>query len=123
MCDYSLEMYRSRPAQQGAVYETRRFRSGSIGFTTREDDETAVCMSCDMRLALSGIPHHVQRAYDVKVDEVVTFIRLDSEAYRDGVRFDNGAKITLQQLGTHVKARVVDALTSPRKMRETVEAV
>jgi hypothetical protein len=32
MCDYSLEMYRSRPAQLGERYETHQFQSYSIGF-------------------------------------------------------------------------------------------
>jgi hypothetical protein len=32
MCDYSLEHYRSRPAQLGEKYETHRFESRSIGF-------------------------------------------------------------------------------------------
>lgn len=32
MCDYSLEAYRSRPAQLGEQYETHQFPSYSIGF-------------------------------------------------------------------------------------------
>ena len=32
MCDYSLEHYRSRPAQLGEKYETHQFESRSIGF-------------------------------------------------------------------------------------------
>ena len=31
MCDYSLETYRSRPAQLGERYETHQFPSSSIG--------------------------------------------------------------------------------------------
>ena len=34
MCDYSLEMYQSRPAQQGEEYISNRFRSGSVGFVS-----------------------------------------------------------------------------------------
>ena len=32
MCDYSLEMYGSRPAREGGAYAATRFPSGSIGF-------------------------------------------------------------------------------------------
>jgi hypothetical protein len=32
MCEYSLEHYRSRPAQLGEKYETHQFESRSIGF-------------------------------------------------------------------------------------------
>ncbi len=42
--------------------------------------------------------------------------------YRDGVRFANGAEISLQQLGPGVKAIVIDALKNTRKVLETVDA-
>ena len=37
MCDYSLEMYGSRPAREGEIYVTTRFPSGSIGFASAGD--------------------------------------------------------------------------------------
>src|SRR5260370_16388430 len=49
MCDYSLEMYGSRPAREGELYVTTRFPSGSIGFASPGDPRTAVCMQCDTR--------------------------------------------------------------------------
>lgn len=115
MCDYSLEMYRRIPAQQGATYETHRFRSGSIGFIAADDPETAVCMACDTRLMLHDIPQSVRNAHHLRADEEVTFIRLDEQTYHDGVRFANGRKLTLQQLGTGVSADVIDALTATHK--------
>jgi hypothetical protein len=42
MCDYSLEMYGSRPAREGEIYVTTRFPSGSIGFASAGDPRTAV---------------------------------------------------------------------------------
>ena len=112
MCDYSLEMYRRIPARQGATYETHRFRSGSIGFIAADDPETAVCMACDTRLMLHDIPEPIQDAHHIKADEEVTFIRLESQTYRDGVRFSNDRQLSLQQLGTGVTADVIDALTA-----------
>ena len=47
MCDYSLEMYQSRPAQQGEEYISNRFPSGSIGFVSPGDQSIAICMACD----------------------------------------------------------------------------
>ena len=123
MCDYSLEMYRSRPAREGVNYETHRFQSGSIGFVAPEDPSTAICMASDMRLKLEGIPERIQLIYSVTANEVVTFARLEIGMYRDGVRFANGTEITLQQLGLGVTACVIDALNSKRRMRQTVEAV
>ena len=77
MCDYSLETYRSRPAQLGERYETREFESLSIGFIAPGDPRTAVCMAYDTKLRLEGIPERVQRAKCVSANEDVTFIRLE----------------------------------------------
>ena len=54
MCDYSLEHYRSRPAQLGEKYETHQFGSWSIGFIAPGDASTAICMACDTKLRLRG---------------------------------------------------------------------
>ncbi len=123
MCDYSLEFYRSRPAQQGEKYRTHRFPSGSVGFIAPGDTSTAVCMASDMRLKLEGIPESVQQIHGVSANEEVTFVRLDSGCYRDGVRFANGAKANLQRLGPRVNAVVTDALLTPRRELETVHAI
>ncbi len=113
MCDYSLEMYRSRPAVAGERYETRRFTSGSIGFVSPGAPDVAVCMACDTRLEVSNIPRHLQLSCDVPEAAIATFIRLDGGPHHDGMRFANGAEVTLQQLGPGVSASVVDALTAP----------
>lgn len=123
MCDYSLEMYRSQPAQEGVDYQTHRFPSRSIGFVAPSDASTAVCMACGMKLKLEGIPEEVQRAIGVAASEVVTFIRLENGMYHDGVRFANDAEVTLQRLGTGVKAVVVDGLSRPRQTGKILEAV
>ena len=123
MCDYSLEEYRSRPAQQGEMYQTYRFPSGSVGFIAPGDTSTAVCMACDTRLKLEGIPESVRQIHGVRPNEDVTFIRLDTRSYRDGVRFANGVIVHLQRLGPGVSAFVTDALLTPRRELETVHAI
>jgi len=65
----------------------------------------------------------VQRVHGVSANESVTFTRLDNGPHHDGVRFANGAEVTLQELGPGVKGYVYNALSSPFWMRETVEAV
>jgi hypothetical protein len=123
MCDYSLESYRSRPAQVGEKYETQRFPSFSIGFIAPGDPSTAVCMACDTKLRLEGIPEKVQRVQGVSANEDVTFTRLDNGPHHDAVRFANGAEVTLQELGPGVKGYVYDALSSPFSMPKTAEAM
>ena len=112
MCDYSLEMYRSRPAVAGERYETRRFPRGSVGFAAPGDADTAVCMACDTRLELAGITPELQQRLSVTHTTAATFVRIEQGPYHDGVRFPNGAEVTLQQLGPGVSAGVVDTLTT-----------
>jgi hypothetical protein len=121
MCDYSLEAYRSRPAREGEQYVTHRFSSSAIGFIAPGDPTTAVCMAYDTRLQLEDIPQTVQAALGVKTSENAIFARLEGGVFQDGVRFGNGAQITLQQLGAGVKAVVVDSLVTPRRERKIAE--
>ncbi len=113
MCDYSLEMYRSRPAAAGERYETRRFPSGSIGFTAPGDATTAVCMACDTRVELIGVPTPLQQELDIPSNVAATFVRIEVGPYHDGLRFSSGKEVTLQRLGPGVIAEVVDDLSKP----------
>jgi hypothetical protein len=108
MCDYSLELYRSRPAVQEEQYTLHRFPSGTMGFVAGTDCETAVCMPAGARLSLQGINETVQRAFSVGPAEQVTMIRLDvtGHAHRDAVRFANGREVLLQSLNAGVSAKL-----------------
>jgi len=75
MCDYSLEMYKSRPGVKGEFYETRRFASGSIGFVAPQAHETVVCMACDTRLMLAGLNADLSAKMGASAE--ATFVRLD----------------------------------------------
>jgi hypothetical protein len=107
MCDYSLEMYGSRPAREGETYVATRFPSGSVGFASPGDPRTAVCVACDTVLLLSEIPKTLQETCGIGAREQVTFVRLEEGLHRDGVRFDNGKSISLQQLKPGVAATIV----------------
>jgi hypothetical protein len=122
MCDYSLDHYRSRPAQLGEKYETHQFESCSIGFIAPGDATTAICMACDAKLRLEGISELVQRRLGVSEIENVTFIRLEVGPHHDGVRFANGAEVTLQELGPGVTGYVDDLLSSFDWRKQAVEA-
>ncbi len=109
MCDYSLEMYASRPARESEKYVTTRFPSGSIGLASPGDCSTAVCVLYDTKLDLEGISSDLQTRLGVQAREQVVFARLEHGAYRDGVRFGNGKEISLQLLGSGVGASLVPA--------------
>ena len=120
MCDYSLEMYQSRPARAGERYETHRFHSGSIGFVSPGALDVAVCMACDTELELEHMPLPLQQALGLPEKAKATFVRLDLGPHHDGLRFANGAEISLQRLGPGVSAYMADArhLAEPAETRE-----
>ena len=106
MCDYSLELYRSRPAVQEEQYTLHRFPSGTMGFVAKADCETAVCMPAGAKLSLEGINETVQRAFSIGPAEEVSMTRLEvtGHAHRDAVRFGNGREVLLQSLNAGVTA-------------------
>ena len=110
MCDYSLESYRSRPAQKGEKYVITRFTSGSIGLASPGDCSTAVCVPSDTQLRLEGIPEALQDKFGVGPDEEVTFVHVDHGCYRDGIKFRNEAEVTLQQLEPGITAVLIMSL-------------
>jgi hypothetical protein len=117
MCDYSLELYRSRPAAQEEQYTLHRFPSGTMGFVSGTDCETAFCMPAGARLSLEGINETVQRAFSIGPAEQVTMTRLEvtGHAHRDAVRFANGREVLLQSLNAGVTCRL-----APRDLDEVL---
>jgi hypothetical protein len=99
MCDYSLEAYTSRPAREGERYVTTRFQSGTIGLTANDQPNTAVCLACDTTLSVDGIPERIRKLHHLKDRENGVFTRIEGSAHRDGIVFDGGVTLTLQELG------------------------
>jgi hypothetical protein len=143
VCDFSLEMYQSRPAQQGEEYISNKFPTGTVGFVSPGDKSIAICMACDSELKLSRIPPKVQTMAGVGDSEVVTFTRIerpsaeslgallrafqrfsdDARYHRDAVRFRNGKVVSLQTLGPRVTAWLLpQRLVTPLPVREKREA-
>ncbi len=128
MCDYSLEMYGTRPAREGERYVTTRFRSGTVGLALAGgnpsgEGETPVCVQCDTRLTLEGIPAELQRKLGVGPAEDVTFIRLDQGFWRDGVRFGNGREASLQELSSGIGVLVTMLLENAPRAWDLTEAL
>ncbi|NIR81940.1 MAG: hypothetical protein GWO05_01855 [Gammaproteobacteria bacterium] len=119
MCDYSLEHYRSRPAQTGERYELTQFPSGSKGLASPGDCTTAVCVPYETRLRLHAIPEDLQQCLEVRETEEATFVQFDTGRYRDAVKFDNGRIVSLQELTPGITASIAQSLERP--LRETTE--
>jgi hypothetical protein len=106
MCDYSLEMYGSRPAREGEFYATTRFPSGSIGFTAANDPTIVVCLECETPLVLTDIPSDLQARFAVAKRAQATFAQNDRGAYRDGLRLASGRFVSLQELRPGIGAYI-----------------
>lgn len=111
MCDYSLELYRSRPATAGETVTLHRFPSGTMGFTAPHDCETATCILPGATLQLEGISEAVQRVYKVGQTEKVTMTRMEggTHVHRDAVKFENGREVLLQSLNAGLTAKQIPA--------------
>ena len=112
MCDYSLEMYGSRPAREGELYVTTRFPSGSIGFASAGDPKTAVCMQCDTKVVLTDVPAALQTALKVGAELQTVFAQREAGLYRDGLRLADGRFVSLQDLQPGIHAYVPSLLES-----------
>ena len=118
MCDYSLELYRSRPAVHGEQYRLHRFRTGTLGFADPANCTTAVCMPTGARLQLQGLDESLQFSLGVGADEQVTMICLPfrGNTHRDGIRFANGRELLLQYINIGVTA-----MLTPRDLIEVLD--
>jgi hypothetical protein len=123
MCDFSLEVYGSRPAREGERYVTTRFASGTVGLAAAGDCSTPVCVQYDTRLVLEDIPRELQESLGVGPREEVTFARLEHGPFRDGVRFKNGAEVSLQRLQPGVAATVTILLEHARRNMSPIAAM
>jgi hypothetical protein len=123
MCDFSLEVYGSRPAREGEKYVTTRFASGTVGLAALGEGSIPVCVQCDTRLLLEEIPKDLQERLGVGPREEVTFVRLEHGPFHDGVKFGNGSEASLQQLKPGVTAVVTKLLENEtRSLRTTAMA-
>ena len=118
MCDYSLADFRNRLAVEGEELMVYRFPTRCLGLISSADPDVkrefagwqthfnprevpcAVCIPHGARLLLHDIPLRLQRQLGVGAEEHVTFIQMSADVgrYRDGLRFMNGQKISLQRL-------------------------
>ena len=108
MCDYSLEVYRSEPAVTGEQYTLERFPSGSMGFTSGRNCDTAMCVPAGARLQLAGIAEPLRANLGLSLIEEAVMTRLETGPHRDGVRLSDGREISLQALNVGVTALVLE---------------
>lgn len=130
ICDYSLELYRSRPAQVEENLTLHRFPSGTLGFVGKSgagddvDKETACCLIAGATITLSGISEPVCKAFDLQPVEEATFTKLDvtGHAHKDALLFGNGRTVLLQSINPGARAQVTGNTSELDKVAPAVEA-
>lgn len=121
MCDFSLESYGRRLAREGETYKVARFPSGTMGLAPVCERAQPVCVPYDTRLMLDEIPLALQQELGIGGHEEVTFTRLETGPYHDGVRFRSGREISLQRLAPGMTATVTMLIgVAAHAPRETV---
>lgn len=120
MCDYSLEVYGSRPAREGEKYLTARFPSGTIGLAAAGDNTTPVCVQCDTKLILEDIPTLLQERFGIGTQAEAIFVRLEHGPFHDGVKFANGLEVSLQELNAGVSVVVTMLLENAARTPDAI---
>ena len=123
MCDYSLEMYGSRPAREGELYVSTRFPSGSIGFAAPGSRNAPVCVQCDTPVVLTDIPASIQKAYGIASEVETAFAQRETGLHRDGLRLKDGRFLSLQDLPPGVGAYVPSLLERKPQARVRFRAL
>jgi hypothetical protein len=93
MCDFSLEMYRTRLAREGETYKTARFPSGTIGLAPMGGDSTPVCVPYDTCLILEDIPQELQASLPARVREDSAAAGAWGPGDSDGAAGEYGARV------------------------------
>lgn len=103
MCDYSLEMAKSREAADNEDLILKAFRTGSKGFVDPSDEECAVCLKEGTELTLNVAGVEMKATFAKRLPAF-------GYGYKDGVIMPDGDFRSLQEFAPGTKATVVKAL-------------
>jgi hypothetical protein len=137
MCDYSLMAIPNRLAVPGDDLVIYRFGEGALGMAAAFDIQAkrecgkkqgfwprlkeffkqvpgipAVCIPPGSHLIVRDIPQELQRQYGLRShigEAVFTQLSVEAGAFRDAVRFNNGAEVLLQRFAEGQRVRVLSA--------------
>jgi hypothetical protein len=139
MCDYSLQSVRSRQARIGDKLVTRDFRTGTRGFASVADLNTAVCVLPGTELAFAREVSHADVSILSMIKVWVTEPRRTHQktaifrqinkgmerTHHDALEFPDGQVVLLTRLCEGQEATVLQLPAEPRtaekaKKRERV---
>ena len=127
MCDYSLHSVRNRPAKVGEKLVTRDFGTGTRGFASVDDLNTAVCVRPGTELAFSREVSYSDWAIrslirgfasrTTKTEHRTAIFRqfnTDKTAHHDALEFPDGQILLLTRLSIGQEATVLQLPAEPR---------
>jgi hypothetical protein len=104
MCDYSLHDVKSRPAKVGDKLTTRKFYSGTTGFSAPEDASMAVCVLPGTELSFTDEVRRVRLwpwSNDVIYHKTAIFRQVNQQVpmhHHDALEFPDGKVVLLTLL-------------------------
>ena len=125
MCDYSLELVRSRPAKVGDKLVTRDFGTGTRGFAAADDPGLAVCVMPGTELAFTqevacwpgGLLGWRMRTIDHQT-AIFRQVNKDKWAHHDALEFPDGRTELLTLLCEGQEATVLQLPAQPMTAAE-----
>jgi hypothetical protein len=126
MCDFSLQSVRSRPARVGDKLTTRNFGTGTRGFASPGDLNTAVCVMPGTELAFAGevkVPAAgVFSSGERSIGQTVAIFRQinkdEPRAHHDALEFPDGRIVLLTMLSEGQEATVLQLPAAPTTAAE-----
>jgi hypothetical protein len=120
MCDYSLQSVRSRPAKVGDKLVTTDFGTGTRGFASIDDPDTAVCILPGTELAFARPVRHFVRLFrpDAVSEHSTAIFRQVNRGvlmtHHDALEFPDGRIVLLSRLNEGQQATVLQLPAEPR---------
>jgi hypothetical protein len=127
MCDYSLQLVRSRPAKVGDKLTTRDFGTGTRGFAAAEDARVAVCVLPGTELAFSSPVTLTEYRFvlgwkvEILAHATAIFRQVNKQQpmkHHDALEFPDGRIVLLTKLSEGQKATVLQLPAQPTTAAE-----
>jgi hypothetical protein len=132
MCDYSLQSIRSRPAKIGDKLVTKDFGTGTRGFSSVTERNTAVCVLPGTELAFASevsladwtIRYLIRGRFRLRVKtphKTAIFRQINKgmrTTHRGALEFPDGQVVLLTRLREGQKATVLQLPAEPRNAED-----
>lgn len=124
MCDYSLQSVKSRPAAVGDKLITHNFGTGSRGFASVDDCNTAVCLTPGTEVGFDRPVQAYQNNDPPSAHSVAIFRQINTDVllrHHDCLELPDGKQILLTFMSEGQTATVLQLPAAPRNEQEAKE--